>query len=118
MSARTKKLYTVYYNDGTYLSYRLTKPEYDMIGKAVSDPNGPITAVDLSIGLLVTRDIRSVILQSEKPVEQNEGASPDMTPEEKSWVESARLAERIARQEASLDDDEYNTDTDYEGGMI
>lgn len=115
MSARAKKLYTVYYNDGSYLSYRLTKPEYDKLINAIVQPDS--YAVGLSIGLLVVKDIRSVILQSEKPVEQNEGASPDMTPEEKSWIDSARVAARIEREEAGLFDDEEN-DIDYEGGMI
>ena len=116
MSARVRKLYTVYYNDGTYLSYRLAKDEYDKLTSSISLLN-PIPVI-LTIGLLVTKDIRSVILQSEKPVEQNEGASPDMTQEEISWMEAARLAERVARQEQGFDDDEYEKGVDYEGGMI
>jgi hypothetical protein len=113
MSAR-KKLYTVYYNDGTFLSYKLTKVEYDSIFRAICTKE-PV--VNTAIGLLVVTDVRSVIAQITVPIVQNKAAEPGLSAEEAEWLASQRLAERAFADE-QYDTDDLDEETEYVGGML
>lgn len=103
------KLYTVYYNDSTYLSYNFTKKDYDHIAEAVMDGR---PAVMTTIGLLAVQDIRSVILQKIKAdVPQHQGVSPDLPKEAVDWLKAAKLADQLLIESDEEDDE-------YEGGII
>jgi hypothetical protein len=101
-------LYTVYYTDGTLLSYRLTDGDYAKISQAVISG---VSGVALTVGTLMLKDIRSVVLQIES--EENESGNPEMDEETIEWYKAAKLAEQLEREQHTDDED-----TDYVGGMI
>jgi len=106
MGKRATKLFTVYYKDGTYLSYEFTKKDYEAIQDAMLKM---LPAVVTSIGVLAISDIRAVILQRKiADVPQNEGANPDLPPQAIEWLKSMNLAEKVLEED----------DVDYKGGMI
>ena len=112
MTKPVTKLYTFYWNDGSYLSYMLTKAEFDKITEAIATEM-PVVVVD--VGMFVPKDIRSIILHKEvKEPEPIKGANPDMTQEELDWIKATELAERIAREESNDEDIDY----EYVGGMV
>lgn len=87
--------------------YDLTKEDFDKISvamtKATQVTNNslqltaliPPLSIELSIGLINLRDIRSVIKQNPpKPVKKNEGTAPDLTPEEIEWMVANKSAWR------------------------
>jgi len=96
-------LYTVYYTDGSFLSYDFTKNDLLDIETSIMKEQ-PFAFI--SIGVLGLKDIRSIIEQKE--VIEDKGAEPGMTAEEREWYEAHRLAQEI------INDD---TETDYIGGM-
>jgi hypothetical protein len=79
------KPYAIYYNDGSYMIYDLTQEDFDMLSTCIQD--SPTSAIELSIGIIVLKDVRSVIRQKppEKP-KKNEGTAPDLTAEEIEWM--------------------------------
>lgn len=107
-------LYTIYYNDNTYLTYELTEKEANSIGSSM----GMDTNVQTSIGWIRTSDIRSIIIQKEQEMKDNESYVPDIPVEYLEWLKSHAKAEEILEEklpnEIVVDDD----DVDYEGGMI
>lgn len=106
-----EQLYTFYYMDGTFISYQLTDEEYERLGKAIAMSD---ICVMVGVGLLVLRDIRSVVRYRGEPVvEEHEGADPDMDEESKEWIRVNDLARRLEKE-----DDEDDANTDYIGGMI
>lgn len=68
--------YAIYYNDGSYMVYDLTRADFDQLTEALVSTEFPIRFVKLSIGLLCTFDIRSIIEQRESE-EQEELPSAD-----------------------------------------
>jgi hypothetical protein len=110
MGKPATRLYTVYYNDGTYLSYNFTKSDYTQL-KMAFELHLPVA--ETSVGLLAVRDVRSIILQRIKAdVPQHQGASPDLPKEAQEWLKAANLAEKL------LDEEELEGEADYEGGLI
>lgn len=106
------KLYTVYYTDGTYLSYDLTKKDYDMITDGLQCGD---RAVITTVGILGLADIRSVIVQRKTAdVPQHEGANPNLPQEALDWMKAGKLGEQLLLET----DDELDGELDYEGGMI
>lgn len=101
-------LYTVYYTDGTLLSYKLTDGDYTKLSQALISG---VSGVALTVGTLMVKDIRSVVLQLES--EENESGNPDMDEETADWYKAVKLSEQLEKEQ-SMDDD----DTDYVGGMI
>lgn len=104
------KTYTVYYNDGTYLSYTFDEAQFNQLCSATADSRHTVIK---GVGMFVTKDIRSVI--EVKPVleepEENASYDPDFTDAEKEYFEQMKLAERL-HKETEPDD------SDYEGGMM
>lgn len=96
--------YAIYYNDGSYMIYDITKEDFDILCKKLTEKPafntgglqyGQAAAVELSIGVISMRDIRSVIKQNPpKPVKKNEGTAPDLTPEEIEWMVANKSAWR------------------------
>lgn len=94
--------YAIYYNDGSYMIYDLTQDDYDHLKKTLTHTPafntgglqyGSPVSIELSIGLISLKDIRSVIKQKppEKP-KKNESAIPELTTEEIEWVVANREA--------------------------
>lgn len=106
------KPYTVYYKDGTYLTYDLSKPEYEAAEDALMKG---LPAIKTRIGVLRMDEVRAVILQRKNAdVPQHKGADPELPAEAKEWIKSQKLGERALDDE--LDDD--GGEVDYQGGMI
>jgi hypothetical protein len=108
---KVKRLYTVYYNDQSYLSYMLTKDEYEALGQNL----GYELNIETSVGYLNTSNMRSIILQKSAPKQKdNASANPDLSKEEQEWINATKLAERLSAEPQEFDDD----DVDYEGGNL
>lgn len=104
---KKKHPYAIYYNDGSYMIYDITQEDFDKITacmtKAVTYSTNslnpihslPPTSVELSIGIISMKDIRSVIKQNPPAkVKKNEGTSPDLTEEEIEWMVANKRAWR------------------------
>lgn len=105
-----KRLFTIYYTDGTYLSYRLTEEEYREIGRKLGKDENVFT----EIGFLRTADMRSIIVQKELRKEEfNKSANPGLTKEEEEYLKSIKLAAEALEDIKQDMDDEI-----VEGGMI
>lgn len=100
MSKSETKPYSVMYADGTYLVFELTQEDYDTLKQAVVD----VKVADISIGLLVTSDIRSIIIQKPK-IEQHKGSNPDLPAGSKEWLEQVEKADDYLKDEEVIEDD-------------
>jgi hypothetical protein len=107
------KLYTIYYTDGAYLSYHLLDKEYDILSKHLEN-RCVEGGLRLSIGTLMLKDIRSVILQREEVASENPSGTPELSEEEQAWLNAVEHAKRLDREKLIEEAD----DIDYEGGML
>jgi len=107
------RLYTIYYTDGTYLSYHLSDADYDKLVVQLTQDDNQVY-VGLSVGILSLKDVRSIVLYREKVEGENSSASPELSEEEEKWLEAMRHAERLEREELIEDSD----DVSYHGGEI
>lgn len=105
MARRGKtKPYAVYYKDGSYLIYDLTKKDYEELKRALLYLPNPeleyrrLDTVELSIGILKLEDIRAVILQ--RPVQMNEAANPPMPVQDQVWIKRMMRGEFDGNEEA------------------
>ena len=88
---KKKHPYAIYYNDGSYMIYDITQEDFDHLKKTLI-MQAPV-AVELSVGLISTKDIRSVIKQKPpEKVKKHEGTSPDLTDEEIEWMVANKRA--------------------------
>jgi hypothetical protein len=81
------RLYAIYYKDNSYMTYELTEADYNALTKAI-DAKMP---VKLSVGQLVTEDIRAVIIQKEQPkveTKPDKPAVPDLSVEEMTYLKA------------------------------
>lgn len=104
-----KRLFTIYYTDGSYLSYRLTEEEYREIGRKLGKDENVFT----EIGFLRTADMRSIIVQREVKEEFNESANPDLSVEDLEYLKAIKLAEEVMRDIKHPLDEEI-----IEGGLV
>ena len=92
--AKTKTYpYAVWYEDGAYMIYDLTKKDYEDLKFALFSNMGYI---ELSIGVLSTKGIRSVILQREQQKQQEQqlpDADPPLSFEEWQFLKEQRRKE-------------------------
>lgn len=82
------KLYpfAIYYTDGSYLIYDLTGKDYKALKEAITKGE----PVELSVGFLTTKDIRSVIRQKEtKDPVPEKPAVPELSIEEMQYLKQA-----------------------------
>lgn len=90
-----RKLYTIYFTNDTFLSYRLTDEDYRKIGKNLRKNR----VVETSVGFLHTKNMWSIILQIEPKKEEkskyNSSADPELPPEYVEYLELARRAEEF-----------------------
>lgn len=78
--------YAIYYKDGTYMTYDLTKDDYEALTGAIVERK----PVALSVGFIVIDDIRAVILQKPTPAPvPDKPAVPDLPPDEREWLKTA-----------------------------
>lgn len=88
MRKSRNKLYpfAIYYTDGSYLIYDLTKKDYKALKEAITKGE----PVELSVGFLTTKDIRSVIRQKETnaPVPEKP-AVPELSIEEMRYLKQS-----------------------------
>lgn len=80
--------YVIMYNDLSNVMYELTKKEFDTLAAAVAEGKNGIVIPD--IGVLVLKDVRSVIRQIVEEPEATESADPPVTPEELQWIKNWR----------------------------
>ena len=77
---KKRKLYTFIYTDGVYLSYELTKDDYDNVEDSlVADPT-PRRFVSTSVGVIGLDNIRAVIEQKDVEQEVEEEPQNDTLP--------------------------------------
>lgn len=80
--------YAIHYTDGSYLVYDLTKSDFELLKYGVQTG----ATVELTVGLLTTKDIRSVIIQKEVETikeAKEQPAVPNMTMEEMHFLKQA-----------------------------
>ena len=84
--------YTFLYTDQTYLTYELTRDDYENVLKAVAEwgrQGGTLFAV-ISIGIISISDIRSIIEQKEEEPQLDEEGNPLQLPvldqESYNWI--------------------------------
>jgi hypothetical protein len=83
--------YMVHYTDGSYMIYDLTKPEFQKLSEAVTYNLATVSIED--VGLLTTKDIRSVIKQKPQPKpKKTENGLPELSPEELEWMQMNKAA--------------------------
>lgn len=109
--------YTVYYKDGSYLTYTLDDDQYQRLCNATIARH---SALIEGVGLFMTEDIRSIILQlvTDEELEDNPSYDPELTDEDKEWVRAIDLAAKLHEEYESKVKDDDDDDTDYEGGMM
>lgn len=82
--------FAIYYTDGSYMVYDVTMEDYEDLKRALTFKED---VVETTVGLIMTRDIRSVIEQRppEKPKEAtpDKPALPKLTIEEARWIKTA-----------------------------
>lgn len=98
---KKKHPYAIYYNDGSYMIYDITQEDFDALSKLMRQTTNfqggitPPSSIELSIGLISLKDIRSVIKQKPpEKVKKHEGTSPDLTDEEIEWMVANKRAWR------------------------
>lgn len=84
---KKKKPHTFLYQDGTYITYELTREDYETVAHEAKDEG---TAI-ISIGLINLKGIRSVIEQREveldnEEAEINDGELPVLDQESYNWI--------------------------------
>lgn len=101
-------MYSVAYNDMSYMTYEFTDEQYDKLKNGIMAGSTGVNLV--GIGLFILKDIRSVIIQKPAPIE-NESFTPDLTEEEKEHIAYIKWAEQMALLDKK-------DETEYEGGMM
>lgn len=84
-----KTPYAIYRKDNSYLIYDLTKADYMALVSACKTRE----PVELSIGLIVTDDIRAVIEQKPAPPPDDKPANPPMTQDAIGWLREQGLVD-------------------------
>lgn len=95
-------LYTFHYNDGSYLSHEMEDDQYNSICKDIEFGNR--TSHLSFVGFFVLKDIRAII-PNDLPEEAPEGQEPDLSPEEREYMQMLEAAQEAAEDEV-----------DYTGG--
>lgn len=81
--ARGKKTaYAIYYKDNSYMTYDLTKSDYEALRGAL----GFCEYVETSIGMLATGDIRAVIEQRPLPPQEEKPTNPPLSQDAYAWI--------------------------------
>lgn len=105
-------LYMISYNDLSNVLYELDEVQINMLYAATERQ---ATVIIPGLGLMVTRDIRSIVIQKPLP-EENPSFDPDLSEAEKEHIRQFEIAERLHKEfEAEEDADD---DSDYKGGMM
>ncbi|MNP18025.1 hypothetical protein D3C76_1104790 [compost metagenome] len=101
-------LYMIQYNDLSNVIYEFADDELKMLTECLQMQH---VAIIPRVGVFVTTDIRSIILQHPAPEqEENPSYDPDLSDHDREWLEAMKLAERLHEEE----DDE----SDYKGGTM
>jgi hypothetical protein len=86
--------YAIYYTDNSYMIYDFTASDVKAITKHLQ--SGSKGVLELSIGFLIFEDIRAIIKQKEKEIEEEPeavDADPDLPFSVKSYLNELRGAE-------------------------
>jgi len=100
------------YNDGTSLNVVLSDTQLKGLHKNIAEDFPAVLLPE--IGILVLKDIRSVIYVPPMP-EENPSFDPELTDEQKEYIRIMQMAEAALTDDPADDHDE---DADYKGGMI
>lgn len=93
--------YAIYYSDGSYLIYELTEKDYQAVEKGLIQG---IAYVRISLGILGLEDVRSVIEQRPKPVEELKASEPLSDADTLLWRQMQEEAEaELARRGLDAD---------------
>lgn len=112
-----KQLYVINYSDNSHMALELDNVEYAALRAAIE--LGQRTVSIDEVGLLITTDIRSIILQKvEEEPQENPSYSAERTEAEKEWLKHNEWLERYYKEQ-SLNEEEDTDESDYPaGGML
>lgn len=84
---KKKYQYTIFYNDGTYMTFELTKEDFNHIEIGLTQAQTP-TFAPVSIGIIGLSNIKAVIEQKDaEPEEVDEGDTlPPLDQESYNWI--------------------------------
>ena len=82
--------YTIFYTDGTFMTFELTKDDYDNLVRTLSawtKERGAMFAV-VSIGIISISDIRAVVEQKEEEIEEETpvDTNPPLDQDSYNWL--------------------------------
>jgi hypothetical protein len=83
---KKKYKYTIFYTDGAYMTFELTREDYNDIAHALV--HGKMFAT-VSIGTLGLKDVRSIVEQKEEEEqeqEQPQDTNPPLDQESQDWI--------------------------------
>ena len=104
-------MYRIYYNDGTWLDYEeLDDAHFNGIMDALKESSTHFISSKL---LLKLTDIRSIRWIEQEPETETQSYSPELSAEEKEYIENYRLAERL---HAEMESKKVNASYEYEFG--
>lgn len=99
--------YRFFYEDGMCITHKLSDEQYGRVEGFIEAHADAVLLKDY--GFISLKSLRAIIKQ--EPLAENERSyTPDLTDEEKDYLESLRLAEKLFSE--LPDDDEY------EGGAV
>lgn len=84
---KKKRSYTIFYNDGTYMTFELTKTDFEQIEDCLIRLKEE-TYTSTSIGIIGLSNIKAVILQKEEEQEEEkpETELPPLDQESYNWI--------------------------------
>jgi hypothetical protein len=84
---KKKRSYTILYTDGTYLTYDLTKEDFESV-KAALCHGEEWKYVAVSIGIIGMENVRSIIEQKEEELEEETptDTNPPLDQESYNWI--------------------------------
>ena len=115
MPEEERKPYLISYKDLSNVLYYFTEDEVERLFRCTEKKHPCIIP---GFGLLVTEDIRAIVLQlvTDEEPEDNPSYDPELSDEDKDWVRAIDLATKLHEEyDSKAKDDD---DTDYEGGMM
>ena len=88
---KKKRNYTIFYNDGTYMTFELTKDDFEEIETGLTAPKTHASAptyASVSIGVIGLGNIKAIIEQKEEEPEEETptDTNPPLDQESYNWI--------------------------------
>lgn len=83
---KKKYNYTFFYNDGAYMTFELTKEDFEKIENALVYSDKDVEFVSVSVGIIGMYKIKAIIEQKEPEQPEEDVELPPLDQESYNWI--------------------------------